>query len=63
MISRSRSIETHHDALGFMKRFGFSVYDSLIIAAAARARCETLYSEDMQDGQKIGANLTNRQSV
>ncbi len=36
---------------------GYSFYDSLIISAALRAGCETLYTEDLQHGQKI-RNLT-----
>ena len=36
---------------------GYSFYDSLIISAALKAGCETLYTEDMQNGQKI-QNLT-----
>jgi len=34
-------------------RYRFSFYDSLIIAAALEANCQTLYSEDMQHGQII----------
>ena len=36
---------------------GYSFYDSLIISAALKARCDTLYTEDLQDGQQI-RNLT-----
>jgi predicted nucleic acid-binding protein len=36
-------------------RFGFSWWDSLIVSAAQRANCDFLLSEDLQDGQKIGA--------
>jgi predicted nucleic acid-binding protein len=36
---------------------GYSFYDSLIISAALKAGCETLYTEDLQSGQKI-QNLT-----
>jgi predicted nucleic acid-binding protein len=52
------TIETHDQALDLMRRYGFSIYDSGIIAAAARAGCTTLYSEDLQDGQRIGPDLT-----
>jgi len=31
----------------------YTFYDSLIIAAAAQAGCELLYSEDLQDGQQV----------
>jgi predicted nucleic acid-binding protein len=30
-------------------------YDALIVASAIEAGCDTLYSEDMQDGRTIGA--------
>jgi predicted nucleic acid-binding protein len=52
------TIEIHNGARAIMRRYGFSIYDSLIIAAAINAGCETLYSEDLQDGQKVGASLT-----
>lgn len=39
--------------LDLQARYGFSFYDSLIIAAALEAGCTCLYSEDMQDGQQI----------
>ena len=34
-------------------RYQYSFYDSLIIAAALETGCKTLYSEDMQHGQRI----------
>jgi predicted nucleic acid-binding protein len=45
-------------ALNVMKRYGFSIYDSLIVAAAVSAGCETLFSEDLQDGQRVQDSLT-----
>ena len=36
---------------------GYSLYDSLIISAALKSGCETLYTEDLQSGQQI-RNLT-----
>ena len=33
---------------------GFSLYDSLIVAAALEAGCTRLYTEDLQHGQEIG---------
>jgi predicted nucleic acid-binding protein len=39
-------------------KYKYSFYDSLIIAAALSCNCKTLYSEDMQDGQKIEKKLT-----
>jgi predicted nucleic acid-binding protein len=52
------TIETHDQALNIMRRYGFSIYDSGIVAAAAGAGCTTLYSEDLQDGQRVGPDLT-----
>ena len=36
---------------------GYTLYDSLIISAALKIDCDTLYSEALQNGQKI-RNLT-----
>lgn len=47
-------LETHDAALDLIERYGFAVYDGLIVAAALGAGCTTLYSEDMHDGQRIG---------
>lgn len=52
------TIDTHDDALAIARRYGFPIYDSLIIAAAIAAKCEVLYSEDLQSGQQIGGHLT-----
>ena len=46
--------ETHNLAIALSKRYGFRIYDSLIVAAAEQAGCETLYSEDLHHGQSIG---------
>lgn len=53
----SITLETHELGLQVAERHGFSVYDSLIIAAALIAECETLYSEDVQSGQVINGRL------
>ncbi len=37
--------------------YKYSYYDSLIIAAAIESNCSILYSEDMQNYQKIEKNL------
>lgn len=39
------------------QRYGFSWFDSLIVAAALECSCETLYSEDLQHGQLIEQTL------
>jgi predicted nucleic acid-binding protein len=47
------TIRTHDAALRLAGRYGYHIYDSLVIAAAIEASCTTLYSEDMRDGQQI----------
>jgi predicted nucleic acid-binding protein len=51
------TLGTLSGALDIAGRYGFSHYDSLIIAAALQADCTTLYSEDMQHGQAIDNRL------
>jgi predicted nucleic acid-binding protein len=52
-IVRPLDIETHELGLQIAERYGFSIYDALIVAAAVRARCTVLYTEDFQHGQLI----------
>ncbi len=47
------SIHLYHAAMDIQLRYQFSFYDSLIVAAALEAGCKTLYSEDLQHGQRI----------
>ena len=47
----------YQDAITLQGRYGFSFYDSLIVAAALEAGCTRLYSEDLQHGQQ-GQRLT-----
>ena len=51
------SLFTIHTALDIRERYSFSWYDSLIVATALEAGCDTLYSEDMQNGQEIEGRL------
>ena len=48
------SIETHQAALEIAARYGYQIYDALILAAALESHCDILYTEDMQNGQGIG---------
>ena len=50
-------VGTHEEALRIAERHGYAIFDALIVAAALRARCAILYSEDMQDGMTIGGRL------
>ncbi len=51
------TIETHEAALRLAGRYGFRIYDALIVAAAVEAGCDTLYTEDLQAGQVIDGQL------
>jgi predicted nucleic acid-binding protein len=52
--------DTHEAGLRIAAKYGYSIYDGLIAAAALEAECDTLYSEDLQDGQLIEGSLTIR---
>ncbi len=52
---RPLSLAIHRAARALASEHGFAFYDALIVAAALEAGCDTLYSEDMQAGRKIGA--------
>lgn len=54
------SIATHERGLAYAERYTLSLYDSMIVAAAVLAGCETLYSEDMHHGLVIdGLTICN----
>ena len=46
-------VEENSGAQFTAQEYGFSFYDSLIFASAIRNGGDTLYSEDMQDGQVV----------
>ena len=48
------TIGTYRLAQALATRYQLSHWDSLIVAAATLAQCETLYSEDLQHGQVVG---------
>lgn len=50
--------DTIHIALEIAGKYGFSWYDSLIVAAALKAECDILYSEDMHHSQVIEGKLS-----
>lgn len=56
----SPSPALYHRALDVQARYRFSFYDSLIVAAAIEAGCARLYSEDLQDDQRVdGLTIEN----
>jgi predicted nucleic acid-binding protein len=51
------TVDTHDTGLALAERYALSIYDALIAAAAVRAGCDILWSEDLQDGMLIGDRL------
>lgn len=56
----SISLDMHRGAVVIAEKYGYSIYDALIVSAALESGCKTLYSEDLQDGQIINRQLTIR---
>ena len=50
----SSSPQLIESALKLRAEHSFSFYDSLIIASATQAKCQVLYSEDLQHLQRVG---------
>ena len=47
------TVRIHVGAIELVQRYGFSVYDANILAAAAEMGCALVYSEDMQHGMSV----------
>ena len=54
---RPLTIEIHETGLVLAERYGLSTYDAMIAASALHANCDTLWSEDMQDGIVLDGRL------
>lgn len=54
------TIDTHDAGRRIAAKYGYSMFDGLIAASALEAECDTLYSEDLQDGQIIEGRVTIR---
>jgi predicted nucleic acid-binding protein len=46
-------LETHELSLTWAERYGFAIYDAMILASAKLAGCQVVFTEDLQDGQVI----------
>ena len=53
-------VDTHNRARSIAERYKMAFYDSVIVASALQARCDILYSEDMQDGMEIDGKIVIR---
>jgi predicted nucleic acid-binding protein len=51
------TVDTHLTGLRLAERYGFAIYDAMVVAAALQADCHTLWSEDMQDGLIVDNRL------
>lgn len=54
------ALPLHRSALAIAERYGYGIYDALVLAAALESGCRALFSEDFQDGQVIEGTLTIR---
>ena len=53
----SITVATHDRGLDIHERYGFSIYDSMLVASALLAETTVLYSEDLQHRQSIEGRL------
>lgn len=51
------TLRTHEVGRALAERYGFSVYDAMIVAAALIAGCTTLWTEDMHAGLLVERQL------
>lgn len=51
------TMQTHRVGRALAERYGFSIYDAMIVASALIAGCTTLWSEDMQNGLLVEDQL------
>ena len=59
MLRVHSSERLYSDALTIRVRYRINWYDSIIVASAVQARCDVLFTEDLQHGLQIG-DLTIR---
>jgi predicted nucleic acid-binding protein len=52
------TMETHEQGILLAQRYGFSIYDAMIAASALLSGCRTLFTEDLQNGQRVENRLT-----
>ena len=51
------TIEMHQAGVDLAERYGLSIYDAMIASAALLADCDTLFSEDLQNGLLVNGRL------
>jgi len=55
---RPISLHVHEAGMLLAQKFQLAIYDAVIVASALDAGCDTLWSEDMQDGMVFENRLT-----
>jgi predicted nucleic acid-binding protein len=55
---RPLTIDIHETGVSLEERYGLSIYGATIAASALHADCDTLWSEDMQDGIVLDDRLS-----
>lgn len=54
------TVEVHELGVQLVRQYGFHIYDACIVASAQLAGCTTLYTEDLQHGQRLdGLTISN----
>ena len=56
-VTHAVTEDSHEHGLAVAERYGFALFDSMLIAAALLAGCSTFYSEDLQHRQLIEGRL------
>ena len=51
------TIEMHEAGIDLAERYGLSVYDAMIASAGLLTECDTLFTEDLQDGLLVSGRL------
>jgi len=58
LLVRPVTVQVHETGLALAQRYGLSIYDAMIAAAALLDDAATLWSEDMQHGMVLDGRLT-----
>ena len=54
------TVEIHEGGMSVAERYGFELFDAMLVSAALTSGARTMYSEDLQDGQIIdGLTIVN----
>jgi len=54
LLAVHSSVALYSEALRMKGQSGLSWFDSLIVGAAIQSRCDVLFTEDLQHGQRFG---------